>query len=124
MNSPQAHPQSREFREVTQEDEYDPFGETIYHIGDKRHESCHLEEAIQNMTDDVMAQYKSKCKTYEKFARVAPDSIFADQAAIACHKFLMKWAKQYWAEAEKRIEGEKADAEAVSENVYEDGYCR
>jgi len=106
MNSPQAHPQSREFREVSQEDEYDPFGETLYMIRGKQESHCHLEEAIMNMTDDLMAIYKSKCKTYEKFQRAAPNSVFADVAAVECHKFLMTWVHQYWAETKERIEGD------------------
>ena len=106
--------------EIHGSDEYDPFGSYIYKIGNVRHEKCNLEEAIQNMTDDVMAAYKSKCKVYEKFQRVAPDSVFAEKAAVECHKFLMGWAKQYWAGVEKRIEGEAS----TSENVFEDGYCR
>ncbi len=105
MNSPQAHQQTREFREVPQEDEYDPFGETLYMIRGKEESHCHLEEAIMNMTDDLMAIYKSKCKVYEKLQRAAPDSVFANVAAIKAHKFLMTWVHQYWAEVKERLDG-------------------
>ncbi len=105
MNSPQAHPQSHEFREVPQEDEYDPFGDRVYYVGDKRNEDCHLAQAISFMPADRMATYKSKCKTAEKLQRLAPDSVFADVAAVKAHRYLMKWVKEYWAGWKERLDG-------------------
>ena len=97
----------------TQEfDEYDPFGSYVYHSGGVRHEKCNLEEAIQNLPDEQIATYKKLCIQ----ARIG-DAIILK--AIA-HDYLMGCAQKYWGRIEERIEGKAS----VSENVFEDSYCR
>ena len=98
MNAPQA---------AHVDDEYDPFGETLYMFRGKQESNCHLAKALREMPKDLMAIYKSKCKEHEDRRCMSPFGIGADIDAARCHQLLMTWVKQYWADAEKRIEGSK-----------------
>ncbi len=110
--------------QAQEEDEYDPFGASVYYAGGLRNEDCRLQQALAHMPAEHKAKYKAMVIEADKWADVPNGSWNRTIAYAMCHEYLMKCVKEYWATWKKRIEGEKADAVANSENVYEDGYCR
>jgi len=96
MNSPQAHPQSREFREVAQENEYDPMGKTVTTLQDgKEIVRYHIPEGVEDMSDELWEMLSTK-------ARWAT----TDAHKARCWDFLMASVNEYWANARERLEGD------------------
>lgn len=79
--------------------EYDPLGKTVTISNYKTITRWHLIEAIENIHD---ADVDFLCN----LARKNGNTAFGQ---AVCWNYLMEVVKKYWADAEKRIEGERAE---------------